>query len=386
MNAWNKVIILISFIIFIDDISGQEKKDSSDTAQVNVENSSYNETIKDTTDSKNFSIIGYPYVYYSPETQLAFGAGGIILFRTAQDKNLKPSKVILAGSYTTSKDYNLNFGPEMYFPGIKNTFFTGRLKLSKTTGKFYGIGNNTGEITNPGYVMQMFSLNAEISSIGLLFKNIQSGIIYEYSNNHMLDKKDNPFFNADTILGENGGRVGGLGISITFDNRDNIFYPSSGNYLKIEGVFYRKFAGSEYSFDKYILNYRQFWEFIENNFLALQLYSHFSLGNPPFFRLPALGGSYRMRGYYEGRYRDRQYITSQIEYRKIIWWRFGLNLFVSLGDVSDKLSAFRLKDLKKSYGFGIRFVFDETEKVNLRVDFGFTKNSSGIYFALEEAF
>ncbi len=377
-------IIVVIIIIPVCCILPQDQTDS--LSSVSVDLKLQGSGTKDSMKSNDLDIMGYPYAFYSPEAQLAVGAGGIILFRTAPDKNLNPSKVSVSGFYSTIKNYNIIVGPQIYFPGIKHTYFAARLSFSKSTGKFYGTGWNTPEITNPDYSMKRFSISAEISSIGLLIRNVQSGLKYEYANNKMLDQKDNPYFYNEKIVGENGGKVGGLGITFTFDRRDNIFYPSDGNYLRLEAMLYRRFFGSSFIFNKYTIDFRQFWELIETHYLAFQVYSEFTSGTVPFFSLPALGGGNRMRGYFEGRYRDRQYFTSQLEYRKLIIWRFGIDIFASAGTVAGKLSEYRFDGLKYTYGLGLRFVFDEAEKVNLRADIGFSKSGNGVYFAMEEAF
>ena len=94
-----------------------------------------------------------------------------------------------------------------------------------------------------------------------------------------------------------------------------------------------------------------------------------------------------MRGYFEGRYRDYNYLMMQLEYRQYFWWRLGFAVFVGAGDVAPELMQFSLPDVKYSYGFGLRFLFNEEEKVNIRVDLGFGNDgNSGIYFGIEEAF
>jgi len=69
-----------------------------------------------------------------------------------------------------------------------------------------------------------------------------------------------------------------------------------------------------------------------------------------------------------------------------MWWRFGLACFAGFGDVADKTENFRLNKLKYSVGWGIRYVFNVQEKINLRLDFGYTENSSGFYINIGEAF
>jgi len=100
-----------------------------------------------------------------------------------------------------------------------------------------------------------------------------------------------------------------------------------------------------------------------------------------------LGGSYEMRGYYKGRYRDKNMITFQGEYRVPVYWRFGAVGFAGVGDVADDVTAFRLDQFKYSLGFGFRFMFDPRERINARIDFGFGKgDNAGIYAMVLEAF
>jgi hypothetical protein len=60
--------------------------------------------------------------------------------------------------------------------------------------------------------------------------------------------------------------------------------------------------------------------------------------------------------------------------------------FFGVGDVTPELSALRLTELKYSIGAGVRFVLDAKEKLNVRMDIGFGKDTAGLYFAIEEAF
>lgn len=93
-----------------------------------------------------------------------------------------------------------------------------------------------------------------------------------------------------------------------------------------------------------------------------------------------------MRGYYQGRYRDNNILVLQTEYRMPVWQRFGCVAFGGVGDVSHKMSGFSTNSLKYTYGFGLRFQLNPKENINLRLDFGFGKETFGLYLALGEAF
>ncbi len=92
-----------------------------------------------------------------------------------------------------------------------------------------------------------------------------------------------------------------------------------------------------------------------------------------------------MRGYYEGRYRDKKLLVVQTEYRFPIVWRFGGVLFAGAGDVAPTLGQFALQTIKPSYGFGLRYMFDPLEKMRIRIDFGWGKGTSGMYVTANEA-
>jgi len=309
-----------------------------------------------------------------------------LYFRTSTSPDIKPSKLQVAAYYTINNQYYFAARPSIYFPGKDELYFEGDFNFGEEIRQFYGVGNNTPDIENSEYKMKFWGFSAELAAEDLIIGNSRQGLIYEYSNNTIIDKLSNPNFADSGLTGLETKVVAGLGFSLSFDHRDNIFYSSSGYYLKLSGVFYGDPFGSAYSFDKYIIDFRNFWSPFDSHILAFQVYSNLTLGNPPFFKLPQIGGSYRMRGFLEGRYIDRQYFVTQFEYRKIIWWRLGVALFYSYGDVSDKIGNFRLKEFKHSWGAGLRFVFDEAEKINIRVDFGFAEGTTGVYFALDEAF
>ena len=63
--------------------------------------------------------------------------------------------------------------------------------------------------------------------------------------------------------------------------------------------------------------------------------------------------------------------------------RFVVSNFLSFNEETE----FNMKDLKYSYGAGLRFLFNKEQKVNLRMDIGIGQNgNSGVYFGIEEAF
>lgn len=171
-----------------------------------------------------------------------------------------------------------------------------------------------------------------------------------------------------------------------WDSRDDIFYPSKGAYIKLKALFYIKAIASNYDFNWYAADIRKYFDLQSRQMIAFQFYGSFVSDGTPFYELPLLGGGQIMRGYFLGRYRDRLYVAGQAEYRRHLWRRFGMVAFAGIGDVSEKFRDFKIREFKSSIGFGLRFLFNKEENVNIRMDIGFGKDTIGIYFGVEEAF
>ncbi|HKI45837.1 MAG TPA: hypothetical protein VKA08_10955, partial [Balneolales bacterium] len=93
-----------------------------------------------------------------------------------------------------------------------------------------------------------------------------------------------------------------------------------------------------------------------------------------------------MRGYYKGRYRDRNAAQAQVAFRQHLTGRFGLCLFAAAGQVWPNIKSIGLKDLKWAAGGGLRFNLNPNDPINLRLDVGFGEHVMGYYLTLGEAF
>ena len=333
------------------------------------------------------SIKAFPYLYYTPETELAFGVGGIITFYTSGQRVLRPSKVSLSGYYSTRKQFKITLAPELYM-AQNSLFLSTNLNFGEFVDKFWGIGNNTSETGKEDYDSRAWGvlLNFQFPPLLKFMPQNKSGIIYDYYNYSVIDPRDNLFLQDGQLTGSEGGISSGLGLVFVWDTRNQIFYPTKGGFYQGKAIYYMKAIGSSFDFNAYEIDLRKYVGFKPGNVFAFQVFASFVRGNPPFYELSAVGGSRIMRGYFEGRYRDKNYMAGQAEYRTHLWWRFGMVAFAGIGDVEEKMRNFRIRDVKVSSGFGLRFLFDEAQKVNLRMDVGFGRDTNGIYFGLEEAF
>jgi hypothetical protein len=365
------LIISIQFLIF----SQTEKPDTSITE------------IPDTVGVGGVDWFAYPYVFYSPETSLAFGGGGIVYFKLSKRPNAKSSSITPSFYYTVNGQYDITIIPEFFLMDDKLRIWS-KINYASIFDRYYGIGNSTAEIENDKYLQDNFQIQVKLQP-KLFDERLNIGINYEFRNMSVVDTKGNPYLEDTTltITGREGGLTSGLGLAIAWDTRDNNFFPSSGGYYEIFASNFFDFLGSDFEYSKSVIDLRHYFNPTLSHVIAFQAYLLRETDSPPFYDLGLLGGSKMMRGTIMGRYRDKTYYVLQSEYRMPqLVWRFGLILFAGIGDVAPSLGRITISTVKPTYGFGIRFRIDELEKVEVRMDVGFGKGTSGVYFDINQAF
>jgi len=123
-----------------------------------------------------------------------------------------------------------------------------------------------------------------------------------------------------------------------------------------------------------------------NHVLAFQENIQSSSGPVPYQWLSIMGGPWVMRGYILGRFRDKNSMVFQMEYRMPLVWKLGIVGFFGCGNVAQRMSQFRLDEFKLAGGFGIRYRLLKRFSTNVRLDFGFARGSFGVYAMINESF
>ena len=211
----------------------------------------------DTVGIGGFNWFAYPFVFFSPETNWAFGAGGVISFKLSDKFKSRPSSVTASGYYTVNNQYDITIQPELYFSEDKWKLWS-KFNYGKIFDYFYGVGNNTPEIENDKYLQENFLLQLKIQP-ELFDERLNIGINYEYRRMNVADSRGNPFLEAKSYLGFNGGTTSGLGLAASWDSRDNIFYPKTGGYYEFNGSNFLEFLGSDFNYTKLVFDFRRFF-------------------------------------------------------------------------------------------------------------------------------
>ncbi len=186
----------------------------------------------------------------------------------------------------------------------------------------------------------------------------------------------------------------GYTLNFLHDSRGNPINPLGGDFIDI---IYRDnpgFLGNDTRWQSMILDLRKYVRFPanSNNVLAFWNYDWVTLnGNPPYLMLPNTGSdpsSNSGRGYIQGRFRDKNMLYLEGEYRFQITHNgilggvvfanaetFSHNTFNSYGTIAP------------GYGAGLRLKLNKFSRTNLGLDYGFgTGGSKGFFVNLGEVF
>jgi len=325
----------------------------------------------------DFSIIGGPH--YSSDIKLGLGLVAAGLYRVdRKDLSIPPSNISLFGDITTTGFWLLGVRGNTLFKGAK-------YRLDFTTyffsfpSAFWGIGYDKGMYGTPGSYKRMQSQ----VKVDFLFRLVPKFYLGPSVSFNYIKGKD--FSDISLLNGENTQYTNtSIGVILMYDSRDVIYNASRGIYARLDQRFYPSFFGNKGAFTQTELIFDAYHKLWKGAVMAYDFYAQLGTGSVPWTMLARLGGSYRMRGYYEGRYRDRQMVEVQAELRQHIYNRHGVAVWVGAGNVFPTFGEFNPAHTLPNYGVGYRWEFKN--KVNVRFDYGFGKGENSFLFSINEAF
>ncbi len=332
-----------------------------------------------------FKIIPVPIVSYSTEAGSTFGLAKFNLFRLSKkDTVSNASKISEVVTFSTKGRINASVSTELIWKEKKYMVIS-FVNYKKTPEYLFGIGNDVTRDDVEEISTERFRFN--FNGLVRLKKNIYAGIIIDINDYFNVDVDTSSFLVKDHVSGVKGGLSNGLGISFAYDSRDNRYNAYKGAAILTSFSFHPSFIGSKYQFTKWQLDGRKYWNPWLKHVIAVQATTTWTDGDVPFYELALMGGENKMRGYYEGAYRDRVLMDAQVEYRMPVWNIFGIAAWVGTGRVGSSYSDMSLDGFHISYGAGLRIKVDSKNNTNMRFDFGFgPKGIHGTYINFAEAF
>lgn len=327
----------------------------------------------------DFSIIGGPH--YSTDTKLGIGLVAAGLYRAnANDTLLPPSNVSLFGDVSTVGFYMLGIRGTHIFPQDKyRADYT--IYFYSFPCKFWGMGYDMGDDDSNKSDMKRWQARFKASFLFHLGDNLYLGpmVSYDYVIGRSIERPE--LLNS---MDQHTWNIG-AGFSAVYDTRDVLTYPHRGFYINLSQCFRPRFMGNDYAFSTTELQVDAYQRVWKGAILAEDFRTMLNFGNPSWGMMALLGNSNSMRGYYEGRYRDKHKMEAQVELRQHVWKRNSLTTWVGAGTVFHKFSEMRSRHILPNFGIGYRWEFKKN--VNVRLDYGFGKaGQTGFLFSINEAF
>ncbi|MDW8437264.1 MAG: DUF5982 domain-containing protein [Chloroherpetonaceae bacterium] len=218
----------------------------------------------------------------------------------------------------------------------------------------------------------------------------------------------NPWARSN-IAGYNGGRESIFAFALIYDTRDFEPDPSHGVFIEYSHEHSRPWFGSEFSFDKNLIQIESFLPVFQRNDVRITFASCWNLGyiwgnRVPFYEAfdlssqaeaggtEVLGGARSLRGFREYRFTGPLTALVNLEMRAKFFklhflgqtFSFGITPFLDLGRVWDRLQDFGFTDYRWNYGIGARIAWNQA--TILRFDFAQSAEASQFFFGFQHIF
>ena len=339
----------------------------------------------DTVETPDGSTVILPVIGYTPDTSVMLGAVAIRFFYLDEPgPEARPSTFSPTFIYTLNSQIMVFMGTDLNWDGGRSHagIFPNYMKFPD---QYYGIGRDVSLDDEEDYTPEQ--INLELKYDREVLGHLRPGLYYRIQRHRLAEVDPDGVLAGDSVLGVDNSTVSLPGISLAWDTRDNLWSPSRGLWMQVNARTSSGSFGSDFSFNQIIADFRGYLTLGKNSVLAAQLLGTGLDGDPAFFSLPVLGGEDGLRGYRGGLYRDKTRALGRIEYRRDrMVGRFGGVLFAGIGDVAPDVGRLTLAGNLWSAGFGVRYLWDEAEKLKIRLDFGWGNGDSGFYLTLGEAF
>ena len=178
------------------------------------------------------------------------------------------------------------------------------------------------------------------------------------------------------------GTYNNISILASFDNRNNVYAPSSGWFIDLNTMLFPTFIGSDNTFTKVKFIANNYHSITEDNILAFRATAEAAVGDVP-FQAQTVVGNNDIRGYTNGKFRGDQVYTAQAEWRYFFTPKVGTVAFFGAAVVNDEGE---FSELLPGIGAGARYRVIPEMNINIGIDIAKGKEDWGLYFRISEAF
>lgn len=339
----------------------------------------------------NFSII--PSVGYTLSTGFAADVAGNVAFYTTANHAENLSEI--EGDLAYDTNAQRIFVIQSVLWSLNNDYkFVSDLRWERFPESTYGLGTKTGKSKeNP---IDFKYLKVYGTLYRRLVSNYYAGIGYNLDYHYaivqsgMKDKLPTDLTKYGPAKAETSS---GLNFALLYDSRKNPINPSQATYANISYRENNRFLGSRQNWRSLQFDFRKYIKLsaASDNVLAIWSLAWFTNGYVPYLDLPFTGGDVfnnTGRGYIEGRFRGKNMLYLESEYR------FGITRNGLIGGVvfanAQSFSEFpgnRFNTIAPAIGTGLRLKLNKHSRTNVCIDYGIgIYGSRGLFVNLGEVF
>lgn len=347
---------------------------------------------KRTTDSvqktRRVYVSALPVLGYTLQTGFAGVLSSNFAFYTSDHSQANLSSVLTSITYSQYNQIIFPIQADIWTKGNKYNIVTDwrYLKYPSLT---YGLGGNTA--TDSGYNIDYGYLRLHQAIMKTIAKDFYLGLGYDldyFWNIREVDPPPGKETDFERYGFHKTAVASGVSLHFLYDSRRNQINPENGGYASVSYRPNFTFLGSDANWQSLILDLRRYirWPGSSHNVLAIWNYDWFTTGggDPPYLLLPSTGWdaySNTGRGYIQGRFRSKNMLYLESEYRFGISSNglFGGVIFANAQSFSEPISG-RFQYLIPGYGAGLRLSLNKFSQTNLCLDYGWGLNGSGGFF------
>jgi hypothetical protein len=290
--------------------------------------------------------------------------------------------VFLVGAYTLERQGLLDASIDLAFPhgGVVAT----RMRAIHFPDSFYGLGPGSLTSAREGFTRRQ--LDAVVSAEYPVVGRLRVGPRLDARIEEVRDVEPGGLLASGVAPGVDGFRAIGLGGTVTYDTRDRPLFPRRGAFAQAWALHHPGAVGSGHeTFTHGAVEGRLFLPLGRERVLGLAAFAEGASEETPFTLLPKLGSTRFLRGWREGRFRDRIAWAAQGELRVPLTPRLWGAAFGAFGAVARKLDAISADQLRVAGGGGLR-VRLTPEGANIRLDVAASDAGPEVYVLVLEAF
>ena len=290
---------------------------------------------------------------------------------------------------------NIGFGTKVNLWTVLNTWnIPGEFRISNLVQYTYGLGSHTQE--KDQFKLKYNNVRMYFTANHKVINHFFAGLGFNYDRYYKVRVDNAPTIPNDfekygVGIGNTSNSTG-VTFNLLFDNRKNSINPSYGLYSTVIFRVNPSWLTNDNQWTSLYLDTRKYISLNPHKRKILALWGSYwgSYGDVPYFNLPGTElepGMRSGRGYAQARYRGKQMLYFESEYRFDITENglLGAVVFANIQSLSEPTSN-NFSYINPAAGFGARIKFNKQSNTNLTLDAGFGKNSFGFYIGLGEFF